>query len=206
MLIILTILLICIISASGSFKAQNILKSNYGYVKMYDNFIVKIIQVCSYIILPVIILFRLFSWWQAILYIGAGFLLSEFISVLIVKTLIKTKYVHLLLLTGMIIGVIGALTILFSNSQFNDGYYCARVNYYNPRTETKSEYRLTVSVEDNKVISIEFHNGGWLDESHFEAPKLNFNGEAKFTTDRNNVYKIKILEKDECEYEEDDDD
>lgn len=76
---------------------------------------------------------------------------------------------------------------------FPDNKYCANVQYNNPRTGTHSTYRLTVNVADNKVIQLDFPNGGVLDEDHFNAPVLNEEGEASFTNDKGYEYEVLIL-------------
>ncbi len=41
-----------------------------------------------------------------------------------------------------------------------NGWYEATVSYFNPKTFTKSNYRLNVKVEYNRVTAIDFGNGG----------------------------------------------
>jgi len=80
-----------------------------------------------------------------------------------------------------------------SSEDYPDNKYCANINYYNPNTGRHSTYRLTVDVADNKVIQLDFPNGGVLDEDHFNAPVLNEEGEASFTNDKGYEYEVLIL-------------
>ena len=89
------------------------------------------------------------------------------------------------------------LTISCSDNKYSDGNYCAEVEYYNPRTGTRSTYTLPVKVEDNKLSVIYFPNGGWLDDSHFVPPVIK-NGKATFVSDRKYRYTVKILNKGKC--------
>lgn len=79
-----------------------------------------------------------------------------------------------------------------------DGIYCAEVEYYNPNTETESTYTLPVEVEDDRLFKINFPNGGWLDDSHFE-PEYIEDGKAEFTSDEGNEYKVKLLYYGDCD-------
>lgn len=82
---------------------------------------------------------------------------------------------------------------------FEDGRYCAEVKYYNPHSGKKSTYTLPIEVEDNKLVKIEFTNGGWLDDSHFTPPSPNDDEFFKFTDDRGYEYEVAILkDEDEC--------
>ena len=81
-----------------------------------------------------------------------------------------------------------------SNKKYDDGDYYAEVKYHNPKTDKKSTYTLKVSIEDNKLIRIYWSNGGWLDDSHFTPPDIS-SGEAKFTTDKKYIYRVKIKER-----------
>jgi hypothetical protein len=75
---------------------------------------------------------------------------------------------------------------------FEDGTYCADVNYYNPNTSTDKTYTLEVEVSNNEVVQINWGNGGWLDEDHFSAPTLDENGSCSFTSDRGYDYTVEI--------------
>ncbi|MFT4224420.1 hypothetical protein [Dysgonomonas sp.] len=73
-----------------------------------------------------------------------------------------------------------------------DGDYYAEVKYYNPKTETRSTYTLKVRVKEDKLVTLYFPNGGWLDDSHFTPPDIS-TGIASFTTDRKYEYDVTIL-------------
>ena len=85
---------------------------------------------------------------------------------------------------------------------FEDGTYCADVDYYNPNTGTNNTYTLEVEVQYNEVVKILFGNGGWLDSDHMTPQTLDENGECTITTDRNYEYAIKITGK-YCDYPDD---
>ncbi len=80
---------------------------------------------------------------------------------------------------------------VFAFTGFEDGRYCARVEYYNPRTGTRSIYTLNVEVEDGKLSVIYWPNGGWLDSTHFDPPDIT-NGKCVFITDRGYQYKVTL--------------
>ena len=97
-----------------------------------------------------------------------------------------------------VIGIIFLLFFTISCSKYySDGDYCAKVEYYNPKTGTHSTYNLTVEVEMNRLTVIHFSNGGWLDNTHFRPPKFK-KGRAKFVSDRGYRYNVKILKKGKC--------
>ena len=89
------------------------------------------------------------------------------------------------------------LNISCSNNKYNNGNFCAEVEYYNPRTGKHSTYTLPVEIENNKLTVIHFSNGGWLDDSHFNPPTIK-NGKAHFVSDRKYRYAVKILNKGKC--------
>lgn len=74
-----------------------------------------------------------------------------------------------------------------------DGDYYAEVKYYNPKTETRSTYTLKVRVKEDKLVTLYFPNGGWLDDSHFTPPDI-CTGTASFISDRDYRYDVKIIE------------
>jgi hypothetical protein len=79
---------------------------------------------------------------------------------------------------------------------FEDGTYCAEVEYYNPNTGTRSPYELEVEVSGNQVVQINFGNGGWLDTDHFSPEDLDSDGQCTIVSDRNYEYTIQLVEKD----------
>jgi len=86
-----------------------------------------------------------------------------------------------------------------SDGTYQDGTYCADIEYYNPNTGTRKTYQLNVEVESNDVIKIIFPNGGWLDDDHFYPEQLDRNGYCSFTSDKRNQYEISITGP-ECNY------
>lgn len=86
------------------------------------------------------------------------------------------------------------------SSNYNNGTYCAEVEYYNPRTGTNSTYTLVVEVEDGRLVKIEWPNGGWLDEDHYSGVEISESGEASFESDRGNQYTIQIISSSACSF------
>jgi len=82
-------------------------------------------------------------------------------------------------------------------NSYEDGTYCATVEYYYSETGTKSSYTLKVEIEDNKLTIIYWPNGGWLDETHFTPPDIS-SGYAEFTSDRDVDYEVTILDDEDC--------
>jgi hypothetical protein len=87
-----------------------------------------------------------------------------------------------------------------TSSTYADGSYCATVEYYNPNTGTQSTYSLTVEVEDNSLIQINWPNGGWLDDSHFSPTELDEEGTTSFTSDEGYEYTVQLDEEGPCSY------
>ncbi len=79
---------------------------------------------------------------------------------------------------------------------FEDGTYCAEVEYYNPNTGTQSPYELEVEVSGNQVVQINFGNGGWLDTDHFSPEDIDSDGQCTIVSNRNYEYAIQLVEKD----------
>lgn len=73
---------------------------------------------------------------------------------------------------------------------YEDGEYCAEVEYYNPNTGTRSTYTLNVEVEDNSLIVIYWPSGGWLDADHFYPEELDADGYCYFTSDMGYDYEV----------------
>lgn len=80
-----------------------------------------------------------------------------------------------------------------SVSGYEDGTYCAEVEYYNPNTGTNNTYTLEVEVYNNEVTQINWGNGGWMDEDHFSSEELDSDGTCTFTSDKGYDYTITIL-------------
>ena len=77
--------------------------------------------------------------------------------------------------------------------EYNDGEYCASVEYYNASTGTSSIYTLQVQVEDGELVQINWPNGGWLDSSHFSTPELEADGSCSFSTDDGKDYDVQLI-------------
>lgn len=77
---------------------------------------------------------------------------------------------------------------------YEDGTYCAEIDYYYSETGTSSTYTLEVEIENNELTIIYWPNGGWLDDSHFSPPDIS-DGEASFTSDRGVDYTVRIIGK-----------
>lgn len=77
-------------------------------------------------------------------------------------------------------------------SAYPDGEYCASVAYSNDNTGYSSSYTLTVQVEDGKLTQIDWPNGGWLDDSHFDPPDVESDGSCSFTADDDRTFNIQI--------------
>lgn len=82
---------------------------------------------------------------------------------------------------------------------YSDGTYCAEVDYYYPITNTQATYTLEVEIENDELVKIDFPNGGWLDESHFDAPDIS-SGNADFESDRGAEYSVQIIGDGGCGY------
>lgn len=76
--------------------------------------------------------------------------------------------------------------------KYEDGEYCADVQYFNPNTGTTSNYTLNVEVEDNELIVIHWANGGWLDNNHFYPEELDEDGWCSFESDKGYQYEVQI--------------
>tara|TARA_R110000868_G_scaffold93190_1_gene258038 strand:+ start:3376 stop:3936 length:561 start_codon:yes stop_codon:yes gene_type:complete len=80
---------------------------------------------------------------------------------------------------------------------YEDGTYCAEIEYYYHKTGTRSTYTLEVEIIDNELTKIYWSNGGWLDDSHFDPPEIE-DGHAEFISDRGIEYFIEITEEGGC--------
>jgi hypothetical protein len=80
-----------------------------------------------------------------------------------------------------------------SKDGYSDDTYCGEVRYHNPNTGTQSSYTLTVKVESNEIVEIDWPNGGKLDEEDFSNVKVNENGNASFTSKTGYEYEVQII-------------
>lgn len=78
------------------------------------------------------------------------------------------------------------------NQGFNDGTYTASVDYTNYNTGFSNSYVLDVDVVDNMVVQINFPNGGYLDDSHFDPIELDDNGYCAIETYDGLLYEVTI--------------
>ena len=82
---------------------------------------------------------------------------------------------------------------------YQDGTYCAEIEYYNPSTGTRNSYNLDVEVENGELTLIHWPNNGWLDDSHFSPTDIT-SGECGFISDRGNTYAVVLNELGGCGY------
>lgn len=75
---------------------------------------------------------------------------------------------------------------------YADGTYCAKIDYYNPKTSTRNSYTLEVEIEDNNLVTIYWSNGGQLDEDHFSSEYIG-EGSCSITSDKGYEYEIEII-------------
>ena len=87
----------------------------------------------------------------------------------------------------------------YGSSGYEDGTYCAEVEYYNPNTGTNNTYTLEVEVYNNELTQINWGNGGWMDEDHFTSEELDSDGTCSFTSDKGYEYTVQITGQD-CGY------
>lgn len=86
------------------------------------------------------------------------------------------------------------LQIIVSCNGQSNGTYCADVDRYNPKTGTESTYRLTVGVENQKVVRLNWPNGGHSDSKDF-APVRISNNKVLFRTYDGVQFRIQLLKK-----------
>jgi hypothetical protein len=84
-------------------------------------------------------------------------------------------------------------------ASYEDGTFCADVDFYNPNTGTRNSYTLNVEIENGEVTKILWPNGGWLDDDHFTPEALDDNNQCSFETDRGYQYDIEV-KGDECDF------
>jgi len=124
---------------------------------------------------------------------------------MIVKPKLKSPYQQILIvLMTFIIGCGGqssgdrSLNNYSGRNGYEDGTYCAEIDYYYSETGTSSTYTLEVEIENNELTIIHWPNGGWLDDSHFLPPDIS-DGEVSFTSYRGVDYTVRIIGKEgEC--------
>ncbi len=72
-----------------------------------------------------------------------------------------------------------------------NGRYCATVNYFNPNTDTNSDYLLIVSVEDNQLLKLDFPQG-FLADGDLPNSTFSNSGKTNFTLSNGSIYSINI--------------
>ena len=75
-----------------------------------------------------------------------------------------------------------------------DGTYCAEVDRYNPKTGKQSSYTLTVEIEDNKIVQINYPNGGYSDSGEFKPAKIS-NRSASFSDFDDVQFSVDVFKK-----------
>jgi hypothetical protein len=87
-----------------------------------------------------------------------------------------------------------------SSNEYEDGTFCADVDYYNPDTGTRSSYTLNVDVEYNEVVKIYFSRG-WLDSSEFSSEALDDDGYCEIRLYDGREFEIQITGP-ECSFDD----
>lgn len=87
-----------------------------------------------------------------------------------------------------------------SDGKYEDGTYCADVEYYNGNTGTQSNYQIEVEVESGSVTEIDFPQG-YLDDSHFSSGGELDDGETEIESDKGYTYSVKITGTTPCVYD-----
>jgi hypothetical protein len=77
---------------------------------------------------------------------------------------------------------------------------CAKIRYTNKKSGVISNYTLNVEVKNNKLKTIYFRNGGWLDNSHFTEPEFNSKNETEFISDANAKYNVILIDDKYCDF------
>lgn len=88
------------------------------------------------------------------------------------------------------------------SERLEDGKYCADIEMHDWKTDKNRYYTLPVEVENNQIVKIYWSNGGWLDETHFnpnEAELDKRDNTALFEDDRERMFLVKVLDKDNCD-------
>jgi hypothetical protein len=92
------------------------------------------------------------------------------------------------------------LTVLFllflstscNKRHFADGTYCADVKRYNPTTGRSSQYKLTLELVGQRLVQMNFPNGGHTDSGEFDPPRI-VNGSATFNDYRGVQFSVDIV-------------
>lgn len=79
-----------------------------------------------------------------------------------------------------------------SDCKFEDGTYCATVDYNNPGTGYSATYTLDGEVQDCQIVQINFPNDGYLDEDHISYADIDEDGIATVDGADGKTYEIQI--------------
>lgn len=82
-----------------------------------------------------------------------------------------------------------------SDKVYENGTYCATIEYFNPDTEANSTCNLSVEVQNNELVHINSCDCNWADKSQFVATKLDETGSAIFTGNKSSEFTITIDDK-----------
>lgn len=85
------------------------------------------------------------------------------------------------------------------DEEYEDGTYCADVEYYNPNTGTQSSYELEVEVESGEVTQINFPRG-YLDQSNFSSGGELDGADAEIESDKGYTYSVHLTGTSPCSY------
>jgi len=86
-----------------------------------------------------------------------------------------------------------------SDGEYEDGTYCADVEYYNPNTGTQSSYELEVEVEGGEVTQINFPSG-YLDQSNFSSGGELDGADTEIESDKGYTYTVHLTGTSPCRY------
>ena len=78
-----------------------------------------------------------------------------------------------------------------NKDRYEDGTYCAEVDYHNSATGTNSTYTLEVEIENNELTVIHWPNKGWLNISPFTSPHIR-DGKESFICNEGIDYTVRI--------------
>lgn len=86
---------------------------------------------------------------------------------------------------------------IVEQKEFQNGTYCATVDYYFPVTGFSATYTLNVDIYSNLLTTIHLPRGGGLNDFDFAPPAVK-NGMAIFTSAHKIEYRVQILEGQKC--------
>ena len=108
--------------------------------------------------------------------------------------------IGILISSVVVIGGITYLLIKVSKHEpntFPSGEYLAEVSYINEKTGHEADYTLNVHVKDNRVIRIEFPDGGYIDSDDFDPVLLTEEGYTihyfSLNEDHDKLYNVHLI-------------